>query len=230
MPTGTDSTRGTQPELGGTGVGDPPGFRRGAQRWQVRETDPIRGLGPAVKLLKPEGDVGAPRSCARPSPCPPFPNARNIKAFLFRARWWIFLPGFRPCCFPRGLSEGRLPLETARINHREEQSPTRVCTAKPRVFIHGYIQDFALTPWLTCSVTPGAPYPMEKSQFLVKIPGPKTSGRGQRCLSPCLVSLAGDTTKAWSVGCFHPALHIWQIPTISRSRRQNSCNPFPNNN
>lgn len=116
--------------------------------------------------------------------------------------WWIFLPGFGPRCFPRGLSQ-IYPLEAARINGLEERFPTRGCRAKPCVFIRGYPRFHSHTPAHLLS-PPGGTKIHGKSPFLVKIPNPKAPGQGQKCLSPCLVSLPGDTTSAWPVGVSIP--------------------------
>lgn len=121
--------------------------------------------------------MGAPSSTAavrEPFSLLFIPNASNIKAFLFMALLWLLLPGFRPCCFSRGLTEVLLSLETIRAL-TQDKSTVRTLSHKGlysqiQRIVATDIQDFILTPLLTCHVTLGHYSPWKSSIFTVPSP------------------------------------------------------------
>lgn len=158
------------------------------------------------------------------------------------------LPGFRPRCFPRGLIEGLLPLEAAgalsRINQQQEHSPTKGLYSQIQCILATDIQDFILTPLLTCHVTLGATAVREKPPFLEqRSPAQKHSIRMCLEVSQSLRAIPGQFINPPL--CHHQSLarrrfhrtpttshatRHQQLPIIRRSRRQNSCTPIPINN
>lgn len=104
------------------------------------------------------------------------------------------------------------------------------------------IQDFILTPLLTCHVTLGATTVHEKPQFLQqRSPAQKHSIRTCSGVSQSLQAIPGQRIvpplchhQSLSCRCFHrtpTTSHAMQHqPIIRRSRRQNSCTPIPINN
>lgn len=108
----------------------------------------------------------------------------------------IFLLGFGlPLLLFQGVS-----LKTTRMNRWEENSHPGGSPWPDPAGLSVGVRDFAVTPQLTCWITPGTPKSMEKKSIFSDNSQLQTSGHGHRRLRPCFVSLPGDTTRAWSLG------------------------------